>query len=86
LEKSTNVPPDKINSFTTALDNLYAFSSEFHHLVDQYGRVNPMPNVNQEDAFHLYAYAIYYPIIDKEVGSCEKEFLATINHYPDLQI
>jgi hypothetical protein len=53
LEKSTNVPCDKINSFTTALDNLYAFSSEFHHPVDQ-GKVNPIPNVNQEDACFIY--------------------------------
>ena len=54
LEKSTNLPPDKTEKFTMALDHLYDVSSQFHHSVDQTGKLTPIINVNKEDAYFIY--------------------------------
>jgi hypothetical protein len=54
---TTNLPEDKCEHFTTALDNLYNFSSQFHHSVDK-GKLNPKVNVNKEDAYFIYMFML----------------------------
>ena len=53
LRKTTNLPEDKCQDFIIMLDKLYSLSSQFHHLVRN-GEVNPIMNVNKEDADFFY--------------------------------
>lgn len=57
LRITTNLPEDKSEKFTMALDNLYDVSSQFHHSVDE-GKVNPIINVNKEDAYFIYMFML----------------------------
>ncbi|MGC1132573.1 MAG: hypothetical protein WA941_07110 [Nitrososphaeraceae archaeon] len=53
LKETMNLPEDKSLALTTALDNLYSFSSQLHHSVHK-DEVNPVVNVNKEDADFAY--------------------------------
>lgn len=53
LSKTMNLPNDKCEDFTQAIDKLYSVSSQFHHSVNE-GKVNPVMNVNKEDAYFVY--------------------------------
>ncbi|HYZ59499.1 MAG TPA: hypothetical protein VE544_07540 [Nitrososphaeraceae archaeon] len=44
-----DLPKDRSQALTTALDNLYSFSSQPHHAVRK-GEINPIIRVNKEDA------------------------------------
>jgi hypothetical protein len=57
LSKTTNLPNEKCQLFTEAIDRLYDVSSQFHHLVDN-GKVNPVMNVNKEDAYFVYMFML----------------------------
>jgi hypothetical protein len=57
LRITTNLPEDKCEHFTMALDYLYNVSSQFHHSVDK-GKVNPIMNVNKEDAYFIYMFML----------------------------
>jgi hypothetical protein len=54
---TTNLPVDKCEDFTTALDRLYSVSSQFHHPLDK-GKVSPIINVNKEDAYFVYMFML----------------------------
>ncbi len=49
LKETMNLPEDKSQVLTMALDNLYSFSSQFHHSVHK-DKVNPAISINKEDA------------------------------------
>jgi hypothetical protein len=57
LSKTTNLPCDKCEDFAQAIDKLYSVSSQFHHSVNE-GKVNPMINVNREDAYFVYMFML----------------------------
>ncbi len=53
LKITTNLPEEKCLDFTMALDKLYSVASQFHHPLNK-GKVNPIMNVNKEDAYFIY--------------------------------
>ena len=64
---TTNLPVDKCEDFTTALDRLYNFSSQFHHPLDK-GKVSPIINVNKEDAYFVYMFMLsIIPLLIKKL-------------------
>jgi hypothetical protein len=66
LQKTTNLPEESCQHFTMALGYLHSFSNYFHHLVDK-KKMNPIMNVNKEDAdfFYMFMLSITQLIIKK---------------------
>ena len=57
LSITTNLPSEKCQAFTEAIDKMYDVSSQFHHLVND-KKVSPVMNVNKEDAYFVYMFML----------------------------
>jgi hypothetical protein len=62
LQKTTNLPKEKCQQFTEALDRLYDVSSQFHHPLskgeDDLIHRPLIMNVNKEDAYFFYMFML----------------------------